>query len=186
MPLTRKPTKNPNAIAMLIEDHQRVQKLFREFAKADDPGARHQIALRVCAELKVHTTLEEEIFYPAARSVLDPDLMYEAEVEHRCAKDLIAALERLAPEDPAYVGTFTVLAAYVQHHVREEQEELFPKLRNKDLDLHALAADMRARKHRLKMSIGSAVAPVETAPQPRPRLANRVNRPVLTAPRKIG
>ena len=159
----RKQVKTPDAIVMLREDHQRLQRLFREFARTDpaDAGVRLGIARRACAELKVHTTLEQEIFYPAAWSVLDEDLMHEAELEHRCAMGLIGEVERLAPGDPAFAGTFAVLAEHVRHHVRDEQAKMFPRLRQeKDrLDLVALAADMRARRDRLVASLAEPDRP---------------------------
>jgi hemerythrin-like domain-containing protein len=98
----------------------------------------------------VHTTLEEEIFYPAVRGAIeDEDLMNEAAVEHETAKMLIDQLEIMGPDDPNYFATFTVLGEYVRHHIKEEQGEMFPAAKKAKLDLDGLAERMRARKEEL-------------------------------------
>jgi hemerythrin-like domain-containing protein len=141
-----------DAVSMLMEDHKKVQKLFRDFEKAhdaDDSEACQQIVQRACAELEVHTTLEEELFYPAAREALgeeDEELIDEAEVEHQSAKELIAQLGAMVPDDQKYAATFTVLAEYVKHHIKEEERELFPKVKKAKLDIDSLGEEMKAQK----------------------------------------
>lgn len=151
-------SKADDAIALLKADHDRVEKLFKEFEKSeDDPEACREIVTTACNELKVHAQLEEELFYPAVRDALDEDdvaLIDEAEVEHDSAKQLIARIESLDVDDPYYAASFTVLAEYVKHHVKEEEGELFPKVRKTDLDLGALGEDMRSRKDALKQELG--------------------------------
>lgn len=94
--------------------------------------------------------MEEELFYPAARKALgDEELMNEAEIEHDSAKALIRRLERMQPDDPKYVATFTVLGEYVKHHVKEEESEMFPKARRRRLNLKGLGARLMARKIQL-------------------------------------
>jgi hemerythrin superfamily protein len=153
MATRRRSTKQPDAIEMLIADHKRVAKLFKEFEKVDheDAEASREIVEMACAELKVHTTLEEEIFYPAVREALgeEEELLNEAEIEHASAKELIAKLEGLEAGDAYYTAAFTVLAEYVRHHVKEEQNEMFPKVKKSALDLDALAEAMRERKEEL-------------------------------------
>jgi hemerythrin superfamily protein len=149
-----KSTDGNDAIAMLMEDHKRVQKLFREFEQVDrdDPEACREIVEMACAELKIHATLEEEIFYPGVREALDEDdepLLDEAEIEHDTATNLIEPLEGLQPDDPYYGPTFTVLSEYVKHHLKEEEGEMFPKVKKAKLDLGELGARMRARKEEL-------------------------------------
>jgi hemerythrin-like domain-containing protein len=160
MATRRKTTKANDAIAMLTEDHNKVKKLFREFAQADHEDAERcrEIAETTCSELKVHTALEEEIFYPAVKQVLqdEAELMAEAEVEHGAAKALIEKLEGLEPGTPEHAGAFTVLAEYVKHHIKEEQDEMFPKVRKAGLDRESLAATMRARKDELLEAAGMA------------------------------
>ena len=169
MAARRSKRKPPDAIQMLIADHKQAQRLFREFEQTDrdDADDCRAIVELACMELGVHATLEEEIFYPAARSEVgkdDESLVDEAEVEHGSAKQLIARLGDLAPDDPYYRATFTVLAEYARHHIAEEQRKMFPKLRKTKLDLDALAADMRARKEEL-------MGAVETPGQAEPTLA---------------
>jgi hemerythrin superfamily protein len=141
-----------NALELLKEDHAKVKQSFKEFEKMDheDHATMQEMVRAVCAELKAHTTIEEEIFYPAVRAAIeDEDLMNEAQVEHASAKDLIAQLEGMNPEDPLYSATFTVLGEYVLHHVKEEESEMFAQVRKAKLDLEELGAKMMARKQQL-------------------------------------
>ena len=144
-----KARKPDSAIALLMEDHDYVKKAFRAFEKMheeDQPA----LVKQVCQALKVHTKIEEEIFYPAVRrAIKDEDLMNEAEVEHDSAKSLIKQLERMKPSDPKFAATFTVLGEYVNHHVKEEEEEMFPKVRRARVNLKALGARLMGRKIRL-------------------------------------
>ena len=142
----------PNAIELLKDDHARVKQSFKEFEKLDqaDTATLQEMVRAVCAELKVHTTIEEEIFYPAVREAIeDEDLMNEATVEHASAKDLIEQLEGMKADDPMLSATFTVLGEYVLHHVKEEESEMFPQVRKAELDLDDLGAKMKARKEQL-------------------------------------
>ena len=140
------------AIELLKADHEKVKKAIKEFEKLDheDTEAASKIVKTVCEDLKVHTTIEEEIFYPALREALDDDdLLNEAAVEHETAKMLIEQLENMGPDDPNYRATFTVLGEYVTHHVKEEEGEMFPAAKKSDLDFEALGERMRARKEEL-------------------------------------
>lgn len=148
MPKSR-PKTAVDAIDMLKQDHDKVEKAFKEFEKMDRQEAEscQQLIRSVCEDLKVHTTLEEEIFYPAVReAIADEDLMNEAAVEHETARMLIDQLENMAPDDPNYFATFTVLGEYVKHHIKEEQGEMFPAAKKAKVDLEALGERMRARK----------------------------------------
>ena len=140
------------AIEMLKEDHEKVKKAFKEFEKMDreDTETMQQLVATVCEDLKIHTTLEEEIFYPAVREAIeDEDIMNEAQVEHETAKMLIEQLENMGPDDPNYHATFTVLGEYVMHHVEEEEGEMFPAAKKTDVDFEALAQQMKERKEEL-------------------------------------
>jgi hypothetical protein len=144
------------ALEMLKEDHDRVKKSFKEFEKLDreDAEAMQQLVQTVCEELKVHTALEEEIFYPAVRDAIeDEDIMNEAQVEHETAKMLIEQLENMGADDPNFHATFTVLGEYVMHHVKEEESEMFPQVKKSDLDLEELGTRMRARMQELRGEI---------------------------------
>lgn len=143
----------PSALQVLMEDHDYVRKSYRAFQKLD-PGEDMEevraLVKQVCDALAVHVRIEEEIFYPAARRALkDKDLMEEAQVEHDSAKALIRQLGRLKPGSPKYAATFTVLCEYVEHHAKEEESEMFPKLRRARLNLQALGKKLMARKARL-------------------------------------
>jgi len=145
-----KASKN-EAIAQLTADHARVKKLFKQYdklAKGEAPAnQRQQLAATICAELTAHATAEEEIFYPAARSALpEPDLVDEADVEHASAKDLIAQIESSSPSDDHYDAKVKVLGEYIDHHVAEEEGEMFPKVRRAKVDTVALGERIAARK----------------------------------------
>ena len=142
-------SKQVSAIALLTEDHDYVKKAFRAFEKMDEED-QPALVKQVLQALKVHTRIEEEVFYPAVRKAIkDEDLMNEAEIEHDSAKALIRQLERMKPSDPKFAATFTVLGEYVNHHVKEEESEMFPKVRRARLDLEALGAKLMGRKLRL-------------------------------------
>jgi len=142
-------SKPVSAIALLMEDHEYVKKAFRAFEKMDEED-QPALVKQVLQALKVHTRIEEEIFYPAVRKAIkDEDLMNEAEVEHDSAKVLIRQLERMKPSDPKFAATFTVLGEYVNHHVKEEESEMFPKARRARVNLKGLGAKLMGRKIRL-------------------------------------
>jgi hemerythrin superfamily protein len=157
MATARKPAAKMDAVGMLIADHKKVQKAFKDFEKLKKGGSKRgksDIVRQTCADLTVHTTIEEEIFYPAARKAIkDMDLMDEAAVEHAGAKELIAELESMQPGDDLYDAKFTVLGESVNHHIREEQNEMFPKVRKTKLDLNALGEQMAQRRAELESQI---------------------------------
>ena len=139
-----------DAIAMLMADHKKVKKLFSDFKKLKEDGdsdEKSEIVQQICNELKVHAQVEEEIFYPAARKAIDDsDLMDEALVEHAGAKELIAQLEDADPEDALYDAKVTVLGEQIDHHVKEEEEDMFAKVKKSKLDTADLGAQMLERK----------------------------------------
>ena len=148
-----KKAKQQDAIDLLTRDHADVKKAFKEFEKAKykDPRACKDFLASICRDLEMHTTLEEEIFYPAVRGkIKDDDLMNEAQVEHNSAKQLIAEIEKLGGDDPMLKAHAQVLSEYVNHHVREEENEMFPKVKRAKLDLEGLAQEMLERKEQLK------------------------------------
>ena len=151
--MTKAQAKTPNALTMLKEDHDKVKDAFKQFESLDreDVATCRELVESVCADLRVHTLLEEEIVYPAVRAAIgDEDLMNEAAIEHETAKTLIEQLENMGPDDPNYFATFTVLGEYVMHHVKEEEGEMFPQAKKaKDLDLAALGEQVMARKQEL-------------------------------------
>lgn len=140
-------------IGLIKDDHRKAKKAFRDFEKMDiheSPEDAHALVITTCGELRVHTTLEEELLYPAARGSLDMDaLIDEAEVEHTTAKDLIAKLEGMRPEDDKYEATFCVLGEYIRHHIREEEREMLPQLARARLDWTELQQQMAERREAL-------------------------------------
>jgi hemerythrin-like domain-containing protein len=146
-----------DALSILHDDHKRVQKLFKQFEKADheDIAALREIAEQTCAELELHAALEEEVFYPALREALneaDLELVEEAHIEHDSAKQLIAQLRALQPGDAKYAATFTVLGEYVNHHIDEEEDELFKRAKRAKLDVEALGETMQERRSQMQGS----------------------------------
>jgi hemerythrin superfamily protein len=153
--------KGTDAIAALIADHRKVKDLFEQFEKAKDQenadDEKAGLVKQICTELTIHTTIEEEIFYPAAREQIeDEDLMDEALVEHAGAKDLIAQLEEMDPEDDLYDAKVTVLGEQIDHHVKEEEGNMFPKAKKANVDTEALGGKMARRKAELKAELSDS------------------------------
>ena len=142
-----------DAIAMLSADHKKVKKLFKDFEKLKESGSaeeKQDLVNEICVELSVHAQLEEEIFYPAVREAIDDDdLMDEAVIEHAGAKELIAQLEAADPSEQYYDAKVTVLGEEIDHHVEEEETEMFVKARKSKLDLSDLGREMAQRKETL-------------------------------------
>ena len=150
-----------DAITLLMEDHKKVKKLFADFAKlAKGDGsdkAKAEVVRQICMELTIHAQAEEEIFYPAVRAAIkDDDLMDEADVEHAVAKSLIAQLEAMTPAHDHYDATVTVLGESIDHHVKEEEEKIFPKAKKAKADTAALGAALTQCKHELQAERGEA------------------------------
>jgi hemerythrin-like domain-containing protein len=143
-------SKTTDAISLLEDDHKRVRKMFKDFEKMKEDGdasEKEALAAQICDELTLHTEVEEHIFYPAAREAIeDDDMLNEAEVEHGSAKDLIAQIESGDASDPMWAARVTVLGEYIEHHVTEEEKELFPKVRKAKLDLEALGEEIASMK----------------------------------------
>lgn len=141
-----------DALGLLIEDHERVRQLFEQFEGADRPGKR-ALAHQICQELKIHAQIEEEIFYPAARQALDDeDLVDEAVEEHAEAKQLIARIEAAGADEAEVETTVLELREAIEHHVDEEEGEMFPQVRSTGVDLVALGGQLADRKRQLKTS----------------------------------
>jgi len=146
-------SKAKDAIKLLSDDHNKVKKQFKEYEKLikkNEADAKEELAEQICEELKIHTQLEEEIFYPAAREAIKDDLlMNEATVEHASAKELISQLQSMSSSDPMYDATVTVLGEYVNHHIQEEEEKIFPKVQKSKMDLEELGSELAERKEEL-------------------------------------
>lgn len=151
-------SKNVDAIELLESDHAEVQEYFDQYEDLESDDEKKVLAEQICLALKVHAQIEEEIFYPAAREATqDNDLLDEAAVEHAGAKALIAEIEAMEPGQNLYDAKVKVLGEQIRHHVKEEEGELFPEIRESDLDLAELGAEMAERKAELmsELSPGS-------------------------------
>jgi len=153
-----------DAIEMLTDDHRRVDELFEEYESSKDEAedeAKQALVARICLELTVHATVEEQVFYPAAREAIDPersDMLDEAEVEHASVKDLIEQLSGMSPSDVLYDAKVKVLGEYVKHHVEEEEGEIFPAMRDSEIDLEALGSEIETRKEELREELEAEFA----------------------------
>ena len=144
-----------DALQLLMAEHREVKAMFQRYQKLADAGGRGDermlLASQICVALTVHTQMEEDILYPAAREVLtkDEDIVDEAYVEHAGAKALIAQIKTMTSDQPLYDAKVKVLGEYIDHHVREEETEFFPKLRRTALDLDAMGERLAARRKQL-------------------------------------
>ena len=146
-----------DAIAVLEADHRPVDGWFDDYEALDADADKKALAAKICLALRVHTQIEEELFYPPAREATgDTDLLDEAVVEHAGAKILIAEIEAMQPDQPLYDAKVKVLGEQVRHHVEEEETELFPEVRETDIDLEALGAKLAARKAELMAMLAPA------------------------------
>ena len=149
----------PLAFELLMADHRKVEDLFEQYdqEKESDDGTRREIAQRICTELTIHAQVEEELFYPWLRENLQDDdieMLEEAQVEHNSAKDLIAQIEAATDIDEVYNAKVKVLGEYIKHHVQEEENEIFPKVRGEQDELDELGQEMSARKGELQEEMG--------------------------------
>jgi len=153
---TKDQATEQDAIALLTRQHKEVADMFDEFENMSDRAttSKKKLVEKICEQLIMHTAIEEEIFYPAVReaSKETEDMVDEAVVEHASAKDLIAQLQEADPGDDLYDAKVKVLGEQIEHHVEEEEEEMFPKVRKLKLDLEQLGQEMAARRDELLAS----------------------------------
>lgn len=146
-----------DAIALLEADHRRIEVLFDAYDRAE-PAERQAIASAVCAALRIHARIEEELFYPAMSEATGAlDLLAEARVEHAVASDLITALERGRPGDDLFDARMRVLGEYVYHHLIEEEDELFPLCEEAGIDLAVLGEALARRRQELMADPSASV-----------------------------
>ena len=142
--------KSQEATALLRADHKLVDSLFEQYESAKTSAKKKALVAQICQELTIHAQIEEEIFYPQVQDALnDHELVPEAVVEHATLKDLIAQIEDAEPDSEMYDAKVKVLSEYVKHHVKEEQNEIFPKVKKSDLDLAAIGEELIQRKEEL-------------------------------------
>lgn len=142
--------KEQKATTLLRADHKLVSTLFADYDKTRSSLKKQQLVAQICTELTVHAQVEEEIFYPAFKAALkDKELVAEATVEHATLKELIAQVEGVEPDGEMFDAKIKVLSEYVKHHVKEEQNEMFPKAESSSLDMIELGAALSKRKAEL-------------------------------------
>lgn len=154
--------KDTDATHILAEDHRTVEDLFSKYESASGKDRKEEIARKICEELKIHTMIEEEIFYPAIKGEIEDDLLKEAYVEHDGAKVLINEIEAGGPDEEFYDAKVKVLQEQIEHHVKEEEKErdnMFQQARAADVDLEAIGERMLARKQELKQQAESGGLP---------------------------
>lgn len=143
-------TRAKDAVALLKADHRAVEKLFKQFEGTEDPAQRQEIVGQIIMELRVHMTIEEEIFYPESREFVSEELtVNEAIVEHQGAKDLMEQLEGMDPSDEMYEAKVTVLQEQIEHHVEEEEKEYFPEVQKNGMPTKEVGERLMARKAEL-------------------------------------
>jgi len=144
-----------DAIALLVADHREVSDMFKQFEELSDraKASKQKLVQKICNALIAHTQIEEEIFYPAIREqkqIKDADDMVdEAVVEHQAAKNLIQQLQEMDPDEDLYDAKVKVLGEEIEHHVKEEEEEMFKEAKKSGLDLLALGQEMAQRKQEI-------------------------------------
>ena len=148
-----------DACELLDNDHIAVKHLFVEYARlavspappAKDDG-RQALALKICDELAVHAQIEEEIFYPALEEAVPEmaGLLEEARAEHQQAKDLIAQIQVLGAAGPDMDELVAQLNRAIEHHVKEERDDIFPKAKASSLDLREIGEKLRSRQEELE------------------------------------
>jgi len=147
----------PLALEMLTSDHRKVEDLFEKFEKLKEKedASRVAIAQQVCGELTIHMQIEEDLLYPWLRENMDDtEMVAEAYVEHNSAKQLITEIMRVGEPDEAYDAKVKVLSEYIKHHVKEEEEEIFPDVASEEEELDELGQEMYARKAELMAEMG--------------------------------
>jgi Hemerythrin HHE cation binding domain len=148
---TKTQAASPSAFELLEQDHREAEEWFDEYDELkEDDNRKEELAEKICLALKVHAQIEEEIFYPRAREATkDNDLIDEAVVEHATVKNLIGEIEAMEVGEELYDAKMRVLGEMVKHHIKEEEEELFPELEAAKLDLNAVGKEIAERKEEL-------------------------------------
>ncbi len=151
-------TTSQDAIVLLKADHQEAKELFEKYENVKEDASddlKMEIAKKVCGALLIHMEIEEKIFYPRVRQKIDDsDLMNEALVEHDGAKSLIKQIGELKPGDPMFDAKMKVLSEQIEHHVEEEEKEMFPKARQSGVDLLELGVQLLEAKNRMRIENG--------------------------------
>lgn len=153
-------SSGPDAIALLRADHKKVSDLYAQYESSRSTAKKKALVATICLELSVHAKVEEEIFYPAVKAALkDKEMIPEAQVEHATLKELIAQVKDKEPDGEMFDAKIKVMSEYTKHHVKEEQNEMFPKAKASRLDMQELGARIAARKEELMADPSQLEAP---------------------------
>ncbi|HZZ90589.1 MAG TPA: hemerythrin domain-containing protein [Caulobacteraceae bacterium] len=152
--------RDPLAVRLLKQDHRQVEDWFDEYEQLEDDKDKLALFNQIALALKVHTRIEEEIFYPSERGDVEDDMLDEAYVEHQGAKNLIAEIEAMKPADEFYDAKVKVLGEYIKHHVKEEEQPggIFAQAKRGDEDLEAMGERLKTRKEELMGQLGGKKA----------------------------
>jgi len=150
--------RDPLAVTLLKKDHRQVEEWFDEYEQLDDEGEKLTLFRQIALALKVHTMIEEEIFYPEERGDVEDDMLDEAHVEHDSAKKMIAEIEAMKPSDEFYDAKVKVLGEYIRHHVKEEEQPggIFAQAKRGDQDLEEMGERLKTRKEELMAKMSKA------------------------------
>ena len=148
---------DPLAIKLLKQDHRQVEAWFDDYEQLDGDVEKLALFGKIALALKVHTRLEEEIFYREERGEVEDDLLDEAHVEHEGAKAMIAEIEKMTPAEDYYDAKVKVLGEYIRHHVREEEQPggIFAQAKRGEEDLNLMGKRIEARKRELMEQYGA-------------------------------
>ncbi len=155
-PKRRTRRRDPMAVQLLKKDHRDVEHMFDEYEQLEKEAEKLELFQKIALSLKVHTTIEEEIFYPEERGEVEDDMLDEAFVEHDSAKKLIAEIEAMEPGDEFYDAKVKVLGEYIKHHVKEEEQPggIFAQAKKGEEDLDEMGERLKARKEELMAKTG--------------------------------
>jgi hypothetical protein len=148
--------RDPLAVKLLKQDHREVEGWFDEYEQLDEDREKLDLFNKIALALKVHTRIEEEIFYAEERGEVEDDMLDEAQVEHDGAKKMIAEIEAMKPGDDLYDAKVKVLGEYIKHHVKEEEQPggIFAQAKRGDPDLDTMGERLKARKAELMAQLG--------------------------------
>ncbi len=180
---TQTPTKTHYAVTILTDDHEKVKGLFEKFEETEDHTAKMKIVKEALNELKVHATIEEELFYPAVRQEVEDKegIMDEADEEHHVAKVLIAELDHMTGKEDHWEAKFTVLTENIRHHIKEEENDMLPLARKSNIDFDALGE----RMWDLKQTLLKAGVPPDAEAKMIEKVGLRGDSPAKNAQKKI-
>lgn len=150
--------RDPLAVRLLKQDHREVERWFDEYEQLEADNEKLEMFQQIAMTLKVHTMIEEEIFYPSQRGEVEEDMLDEAYVEHDSAKKLIAEIEAMKPADELYDAKVKVLGEYIKHHVKEEEQPggIFAQAKRGEEDLEAMGERLKARKEELMAQVAKS------------------------------